>query len=491
MVKNSFFTLLMLIGLSCQVFGQTGGKGLEGSWQGTLEAGGAKLRLALTVTKSDAGYAGKIDSLDQGSTIPIDVIAVNGEAVRLELKAVNGVFDGTLNGDRTELVGKFSQGGEPLPLTFKRGEPTAATTPAAPPTPQKPFSVPVDVQIPVPPTAFKAAGKTHLVYELHINNFSREEWTLTRVEVSGGSQPTLARLEGDDLAGRMVRPGAPPATGSQRMVIGGGTRAIVYSWVTLDGPSPVPSSLKHRLTFKVATWPEEMTLDISGIAVGAKPILISPPMSGDNWLAANGPANTSGHRRAMIPVEGGAHIAQRFAIDWVQLWPEGGTFKGDRLDNKNYRCYGVEALAVADGVVVAVKDGIPENIPGANSRAVPITLETVGGNHVILDLGNGRYAFYAHLQPGKIPVKAGDKVKRGQPVGLVGNSGNSTEPHLHFHISDANSPLGSDGLPYAFPSFELQGKGWGWKPTAPNSPTEKRINEMPLENDVVRFPSKR
>jgi len=140
---------------------------------------------------------------------------------------------------------------------------------------------------------------------------------------------------------------------------------------------------------------------------------------------------------------------------------------------------------------VAVKDGIPENIPGANSRAVPITLETVGGNHVILDLGNGRYAFYAHLQPGKIPVKAGDKVKRGQPVGLVGNSGNSTEPHLHFHISDANSPLGSDGLPYAFPSFELQGKGWGWKRTAPNSPTEKRINEMPLENDVVRFPSKR
>ena len=489
-MKKYNLLFVFLVGLACPLYGQTGVKGLEGSWQGTIEAGGAKLRLALTVTKSDSGYAGKIDSLDQGSTIPIDAIAVSGDAVRLELKQINGVFDGTLNKDRTALVGKFSQGGEPLPLTFKRGEPAAATTPAAPPTPQKPFSVPMDIRIPVPPTAFKGSGKTHLVYELHINNFSRDEWTLTRVEVGGGSQPSLAKFEGDDLAGRMARPGSPPATGSQRLVIGGGMRAVVYSWITLEAAASLPPSLKHRLTFKLATWPEELTVDIDGVSVAGKAIMISPPMRGDGWLAANGPGNSSGHRRAMIPVEGGAHIAQRFAIDWVQLWPEGGTFKGDRLDNKNYRCYGVEALAVADGVVVAVKDGIPENVPGANSRAVPITLETVGGNHVILDLGGGRYAFYAHLQPGKIPVKMGDKVKRGQTVGLVGNSGNSTEPHLHFHISDANSPLGSDGLPYVFPSFEVQGKGWAWKPTGPNAPAEKRINELPLENDVVRFPSK-
>jgi murein DD-endopeptidase MepM/ murein hydrolase activator NlpD len=109
---------------------------------------------------------------------------------------------------------------------------------------------------------------------------------------------------------------------------------------------------------------------------------------------------------------------------------------------------------------------------------------------VILDLGKGRYAFYAHLQPGKIPVQVGDKVKRGQTVGFVGNSGNSTEPHLHFHISDGNSPLGSDGLPYVLPSFEVQGRGWGWKPTGPNASTEKRLKEIPLENEVVRFPSK-
>ena len=162
-------------------------------------------------------------------------------------------------------------------------------------------------------------------------------------------------------------------------------------------------------------------------------------------------------------------------------------FAADQKDNKNYRCYGSEALAVADGLVVGTKDGIPENVPGPSSRAVPITLETVGGNYVIIDLGRGRFAFYAHLQPGSLRVKPGDKVRRGQVLGFVGNSGNSTEPHLHFHIANANSPLGSEGIPFAFPAFEVQGKGWGWKAPSANPTTEKRQNEIPLELEVVRF----
>ena len=218
-------------------------------------------------------------------------------------------------------------------------------------------------------------------------------------------------------------------------------------------------------------------------------LVLSPPLRGDGWLAANGPSNASGHRRALIPVGGGSHIAQRFAIDWVQLREDGKTWTGDQLKNESYRCYGAEALAVADGVVAAVKDGIPENIPGATSRAVPITLETVGGNYVSLDLGQGRYAFYAHLQPGSLRVKVGDKVRRGQVLGLVGNSGNSTEPHLHFHISNASSPLASEGLPYALESFEQQGEGWGWKPTGAQA--VKHVLEIPLQNAVVRFPAAR
>ncbi len=366
------------------------------------------------------------------------------------------------------------------------GQEEAKKTPPPPP----PLSVPLEVRVPVPPTAVKAGGKLHLAYELHVTNFSREECVLTRIEVNGGNQTMLARYEGDELTNRIARPGVAPATGAERARLGAGLRAIVYLWLTVETEAAVPAALQHRLSVKLGAWPDEMTLDGARVAVNRAPITVSPPLRGDGWLAANGPSNTSGHRRALIPVGGGTHIAQRFAIDWVQLREDGKTFTGDRLENKNYRCYGAAALAVAEATVVAVKDGIPENVPGATSRAVPITLETIGGNHVILDLGQGRYAFYAHLQPGRILVKTGDKVRRGQTLGLVGNSGNSTEPHLHFHISDANSPLGSDGLPYRFPSFEVRGKGWGWKPAAANAPAEKRTNEMPLENEVVRFPAK-
>ena len=127
-MKNSLLMLLFLLGLSCQVFGQTPAKDFEGSWQGTLEAGGQKLRLVVTVTKSDAGaYAGKFDSLDQGATIPIDTITVNGDAVRLEIKSPAIVFEGTLNKERTELTGTFTQGDQQFPLTFKRSEQAAVT----------------------------------------------------------------------------------------------------------------------------------------------------------------------------------------------------------------------------------------------------------------------------------------------------------------------------------------------------------------------------
>ena len=134
--------LLFLFGLSCQVFGQTPAKGFEGSWQGTLEAGGTKLRLALTITKSDAGvYAGKLDSLEQGATIAIDTITVNSDAVRWEIKSPAIVFEGALNKERTELTGKYSQGGQQFDLTFKRSE-QAAVTP--PPKPKPDYSAPAD-----------------------------------------------------------------------------------------------------------------------------------------------------------------------------------------------------------------------------------------------------------------------------------------------------------------------------------------------------------
>jgi dipeptidyl aminopeptidase/acylaminoacyl peptidase len=153
-MKDKLLIVLFLLGLSCQVFSQTPAKGFEGSWQGTLEAGGAKLRLVVTVTKSDAGvYAGKLESLDQGATLPIDTITVNGDAVRFEIKSPAVVFEGTLNKERTELTGTFSQGGQQIPLTFKRSE-AAAVTPS--PKPKPDYSAPAGA----PYTAEEVSVKT-------------------------------------------------------------------------------------------------------------------------------------------------------------------------------------------------------------------------------------------------------------------------------------------------------------------------------------------
>jgi hypothetical protein len=260
-------------------------------------------------------------------------------------------------------------------------------------------------------------------------------------------------------------------------------------WATVDTEDAVPATIRQRLSVKIGTYPDEMTVETAPITVGRRAIEISSPLRGDHWLAGNGPANTSGHRRALLPIDGHAAIAQRFAIDWVRLRDDGKTFHDDEKDNKNYFAYGTEALAVADGVVTEVKDGIPENIPGIDSRAVPITLETVGGNHVILNIGGGHFAFYAHLQPGSLRVKLGEKVRRGQVLGLVGNSGNSTEPHLHFHIENASSPLGAEGLPYSLASFEVVGHGWGWTASTTKVTAETHKNEIPLESEVVNFAS--
>jgi N-acyl-D-aspartate/D-glutamate deacylase len=354
------------------------------------------------------------------------------------------------------------------------------------------LTAPIDVSVAKAPAPFKADGKTHLVYELTITNIGADDCLLNRVTVrAADGDRDLAAYEGPALTDAVARPGMGAVRGAAKLSIGAGQRATVYVWASMPGDAPPPRALQHRIVIKVGEAERVVETDAARIPVAGAPRVIAPPLSGADWLAANGPSNSSGHRRSIVPVDGTARIPQRFAIDWIQLRPDGSRHEGDPKDNRNYRAYGQHALAVADGMVSAVKDGIPENVPGPTSRAVPITLQTIGGNHVIVDLGGGVFAFYAHLQPGSIKVKVGDQVRRGQVLGLVGNSGNSTEPHLHFHLSDANSPLGGEGIPYAFDSFEVESRIAGlqpdklpWKPL--DTPDPRRA-ELPLENVVVRF----
>jgi murein DD-endopeptidase MepM/ murein hydrolase activator NlpD len=348
----------------------------------------------------------------------------------------------------------------------------------------------VELRVPKPPTLATGNGASFLAYELHLTNFAAVPLALRRIDVLRASDgQVLLTLEDSALARTLSRPGMSPAPAPmERARITGGLRAVAFLWVPID-PGSVPPMLRHRLTLVQGndTNPAQV-LEGASTPIVAAPVVIGPPLRGGVWYAANGPDSMSGHRRGLIAAEGLPTIAQRFGIDWLMLDEEGRSFTGDRLLNDSYYAEGKDAIAVADGIVVATKDSIPENIPGANSRAVPITLETVGGNHVILDIGGGRYAFYAHLKPGSLRVKVGDRVKRGQTVGLVGNSGNSTEPHLHFHIMDGTSPLGSEGIPYAIETFDVIGRCQRIMQECSRGAPVTRRREVPMANLMIRFP---
>ena len=361
---------------------------------------------------------------------------------------------------------------------------TSLTAQSAGPPAKPVLPIPVQAVVPTAPVLFHGDGSDLLCYELYLTNMSKDAWVLQRIQaVSDGGTPLL-KLEGKELQSALRHPGRPNLKDDALYELSPGERVIVYMWIKLSDAA----QLRHELSFKKSGDEKLFDMDGANTIVSEAITTIASPLTGKNWLAGNGPSNTSGHRRTIIVIEGIPYIAQRYAIDWVQIDEKGSTYKGEAKNNRSYYCYGAEARAVADATVVEAKDGIAENIPDAEKRAVAMTLETVAGNHVNLDLGGGVFAMYAHLQPGSIRVKVGDRVSRGQVLGLVGNSGNSTEPHLHFQLMDRNSPLGSEGLPYKM-EFQLTGRASGEESFTINPlPTPQcEKNDIPLENEIVDF----
>jgi len=172
----------------------------------------------------------------------------------------------------------------------------------------------------------------------------------------------LLRLEREALEAALFLPGGTAADKDKRMLPAGRT-AIVFVWVTLQ-TGAIPTSLTHRFTLRIAnpatstpqtSATDETAVTISGVAVAVSPMsapVIGPPLEGDLWLAANGPDNGVGHRRTLLALAGQGRIAQRFATDWVRLFDDGRTFRGDPSDNASYRAFGARVLAVAGGTVL-------------------------------------------------------------------------------------------------------------------------------------------
>lgn len=345
--------------------------------------------------------------------------------------------------------------------TSSTESPSASTTSTAPrvATDTGPSVVtPLLANVIAAPIAVPATdGKVHLAYELQLTNVLDQEVTLSSVDVRAGDR-TLLHLAGDGLAHWTRVLGNPTPTTK----FGPAQSAVVWLDIALDPGTTVPTDLIHAVGVSVTRpqpplFPATVSETVAPVNVQTrKPAVIAPPLRGRNWVDANSCCDMTPHRMATNPLNGQLWAAERFAIDYVQLLSDGRMFTGDKAKLDSYPSFGADIHAVADGPVVGLLNGLPEQVAGTNPTGMP--LDQYAGNHIVQDIGDGNYALYAHLSPGSIKVKVGDRLTSGQVIALLGNSGNSDGPHLHFHVMSTPDPLRSNGLPFVLSSFTLDGR---------------------------------
>ena len=352
----------------------------------------------------------------------------------------------------------------------------------------------VEVVCPAPPIPVTINDRQVLVYELHVTNFDTIPLTLERVDISGNADSSGVNmtLSNEELSADMMRVGEAMVMDSSShqakdsRTIEPGARAVIFLWVEMAVRKAAPASLSHRMVFSSlpnGEKPKQTTLENFQVPVSNENVpTLAPPFNGGTWLAGSGPSNKSDHRRAITAIDGHIYSAERFAIDWVKVGPNGDSRHDGATRNENWWGWGEPVLAVADGEITEIVDGIPDNTP---RTLPPVTLDNIAGNHVILKIAANRYVTYAHLQNGSIKVRLHDRVQRGTTLALLGNSGNTTGAHLHMQVTDRNSVLEAEGVPFVFASFTYHGPGSEYE--LDKHPSIPWSNSIPPENAVVEF----
>jgi len=245
-------------------------------------------------------------------------------------------------------------------------------------------------------------------------------------------------------------------------------RYIKYIWINVD---TVPKLLTHKIKYNIGGEIYKFSKDIE---VNDVPLVsIGLPVKNGIWYMEDGPSPQNSHRNftqatksQYDSTQNGYKLGysnQRFAIDFSKIGEDGLLYKNKGIQNSDYYCYQIDVIAVADGIVVGVKDSIPDmpHPPAIEEFKKPTDYT---GNLVLLDIGNGIIASYAHLLAYSIKVHLGDTLKKGDFIAKIGNSGNSTGPHLHFHLSkpdylkvERTDIIGmfivSEGIPYVFDDY--------------------------------------
>lgn len=336
-----------------------------------------------------------------------------------------------------------------------------------------------------PSPVLRTDNRRHLVYEIVLRNPTTARAVVDQLVIVDQHGSTLASF-GPATIRRLLGPsGVPLVPGPE---LAPGQSLTLFLDVTLPRGRRVPAELAHRFVLSLGpdTGPvHRVSLTGARTTVQRRAaISVSAPLRGNKLLAIIA--------HAPVTIDNRLTHAQRYAIDFARLNQAGdNVFDGDPQRNESYAIYRDEVFAAAQGTIVAIRNDIAENTPPIEPPFN--TWDDVAGNRVVQHLGGDRYALYAHMQPGSVRVRVGQRVERGEVLGLVGNTGISSGPHLHFQVIDSPggpSALNANGLPYVFDRFTLLGNipDLAAPVLTPASPPPKRVSQYLLSGDVIALP---
>ncbi len=350
----------------------------------------------------------------------------------------------------------------------------------------------------------------HLAYELFVTSWHyAKELRFAAVDVEDAATgKRLARFDSkgleDPFTLRITQ--YPGKAGPANRLLPAGRTAIITLDVKLPPGASLPGAVRHRIRFEsdptLQLIQDDGSLSSELISFSeplpinrTRPLVIGAPLRGGPWRCANGLGHGNSHGWIGATEKiARMYVAQRFGFDFSKVDANGDVLPSpfpNIISNSMFYGYGADVIAVADGRVVIAQDGIPENVPQIDGRVIPpfpLTDRTYPGNMVVLEIGKGQYAFFAHLRPGSLRVKQGDRVREGQLLGKVGNAGNSVGPHLHFHICNGPGPNSCDPVPHVYRSYWLSGYARDGKP---NPAKRRRIDfKVPTDGSFMTFPSK-
>jgi murein DD-endopeptidase len=349
----------------------------------------------------------------------------------------------------------------------------------------------LDMRTSFVPAPVMIEGNATLYYELYVTNHSADTLQLKSLTVQEekGSLPWFTSKD-NELTNRL----GSADVGRRRQPSGNlapGDSIVVYIECSLPNDK-TGVTLYHKLEFRSRNG-EQQFIEGAPISLSApSKISLGNPLRGGPWCAVYEPSWETGHRRKIFAVGGKSRIPGRFAIDFMKLDEKGRYTVGNEDSIAGWFGYGADVLAVADGMIITVRDTFTESPTLSGHPKYPADKAT--GNYICLKIGENEFVFYEHLKPGSIRVVAGQSVKKGVVIASLGFTGQSTGPHLHLHVANDSSPLGSEGISFVLESFELLGAydnfdDFGKSPwtSLSDKQAKKRKAERPPPNSIISF----